>query len=780
MNKPTIVAGQLEALGINGVALAQGRDAIGFRAIPLLAQAGRFDGKLPIVTLVELGPYDSEGAYHHVAFKVPVTPDAVRRFMHVELYQTNTPFVDDLTGEEAATVHLAWQVDGPCVCARLQTTQPIDLMLLGNGCLEPAEALEVAASGSRLKQGDLTVTMQLAGEVTAQCAAAGPDEAEACLRGLLTATTGKTVSAHRVRLAPDQPLHLTLAIRKTAAVPARIDALLEEGQAQLATRWMTSTGCASGCADAIQRLVGFGAAYDPAHGRRFVAVNRDWAGENRLPPVFCWDNFFTSYLTSFSNPDLARESLAHIIDVLRRRGIAGGPVQRNLIVPVVYAKTVRFLGDEAFARETFPVMMDFMRFWFGDRGDGHPWRDGNDDGLIECGSCSKPGQHAVGTIVQEAFDETGYDDSPMYSAGFGWQRRGLPAPGIEYDFGRGTLNLTMIGQNSLYVAACRGMAVVAEWLACKEERAWLLREADRVAARIADRLFCQEQGYYLNRFFDGTFSTVKTMTIFYPLLAGLGDDLARGRLRETLLDPNQFWGEQVIPTVSRDDPAYRGDAWRERYWQGNYWRGSIWPPTNYIVYLALRQAGWHDLAAEFAVKSRRMFMADWSTRHHAMENYPPEGNTSQTHLFFGNGGRDPHYIWAGLLPVMALEQLFSVEDVCVGLRFGTCEPASFGIWDGFRYHGRKCWVSATAEGVNLAIPEELAVTTDQPAQFMRFVVNGSQLSFRYHAETPFRLSVTAPKGSLTLDLPAADDQGVTGILESAAKPSRTRSKATAQ
>ncbi len=752
---------QVESLGVNGVGLARGAQAIGFRGIPLLPDHGRFDGKLPICTLIELGPHDPADRYHHLAFAVPVARVAARRFLRRELYAGNGLVAPDFAPGEAVTLHLEWTFDGRRTLAKFSADAAVELLLIVNGCLEPAAVASAAGAVACLEQRGWRMGCACTGDVRAAMA---PGRTIELLQSRLAGLTGADPDGNgpaplaglRVRVSPEASAYVALAEHAAEAPDASsVDEALRAGRAEMASRLMDSGGAAAGCAEAIQRAVGFAAAYDPESQLRFVPVNRDWSGPNALPPVFLWDNVFDAYLACFFNPDLARESLAHILGIVRDRGLAGAPMQRNLIVPVVAAKTLRFIGDRDFAAGLFPTLMRLMRFWFEDRGDGHPWRDGNDDGLIECGSLRRPENgHAPAGIVQDAFDETGYDDSPMYSAGFAYERRGLPAEGVEYDFHRGTLNLTMVGQNCLYVAACRALAVLARWVGERADEAWLLGEAERVAARIRERLFDPAVGYFRNRFFDGRFSPVKTPDTFTPLLAGVADAAAQACLRAMLLDPGQFWGENVVPTVSRDDPAYRDDDRHGEYWRGNYWRGNVWAPTNYIVYLAVRQAGWHDVAAALSAKSRRLFMDDWLPRHHVNENYPPEGGTERTQLFTGNGGRDPHYIWGALLPLMALEELFSVEDVTDGIRFGTLQPESFGEWSGFLYAGRRGRVEVGPAGLTLDIDGLLTVRADQPVAIRRFVLDDSGVRFEYAAHAAVRLRIETVGRSHDLALPA--------------------------
>lgn len=765
---------QVEALGVNGLALARGDHAIGFRGMPLLPDSGRFDGKPVVHALTELGPHDPADHYHHVAFRVPVTRESVRRFLRLELLDANGYIIPAFADGEAATVRLEWTFDGARAWARFSSDVDLDFLVVLNGCVAPASVACLDGDRAVLDQDGWRVAMACRGQrIRALMAEATLDRLECRMRDIpLQASTDRpSVAGLLVRLGPADPFHIALA-EESVDLPAvgDVDTALAVGRRDMEGRLMGSSGAAAGCADAIQRLVGFAAAYDPCHGTRFVPVNRDWAGPNVLPPVFLWDNFFDSYLACFHYPDLARDSLSHILGTLRDRGIAGSPPQRNLIVPIVFAKTVRMIGDDAFTAAGFPVMMEFLRFWFADRGDGLPWRDGNDDGLIECGSCQSPGDgNALGSIVQDAFDETGYDDSPMYSAGFSHRRQGLTADGVRFDFHRRTLNLTMVGQNALYVAACRAMAVPARTLGRPDDLAWLQGEAVRVSGLVRERLFDPDVGYYRNRFFDGTFSRVDTPDIFFPLLAGLADPTVAERLRSTLLDPARFWGEHVIPTVSRDDPAYRDDTRHGDYWRGNYWRGNIWAPTNYITYLAIREAGWSDVAAAFAAKSRRLFMDDWLPRHHACENYPPEGRTEQTQLFSGNGGRDPHYIWAALLPLLSLEALFSVEEFDDGVRFGSLEPTDFGAWRGFLYQGRRGRIDVGSQGVRLEIEGWGLIETDRPIAVRQFRIVGRTVSFRYGARDAVRMRVEVPGRQAALSLSTGMDREASFALQDRAR-----------
>ena len=68
-------------------------------------------------------------------------------------------------------------------------------------------------------------------------------------------------------------------------------------------------------------------------------------------------------------------------------------------------------------------------------------------------------------------------------------------------------------------------------------------------------------------------------TNFYPMLAQAATpEQAKTMVEKHLMNQKEFWGEWVIPSIARDDPAFKDQ---------NYWRGRIWGPMNYLVYLGL-------------------------------------------------------------------------------------------------------------------------------------------------------------------------------------------------
>jgi putative isomerase len=295
-----------------------------------------------------------------------------------------------------------------------------------------------------------------------------------------------------------------------------------------------------------------------------------------------------------------------------------------------------------------------------DRGDGQAWRDGNRDGLLEWGS-DRGSAHSVGGrgFLYVAKWESGMDDSPMYDE-------------VHYDPHTYTMNLDDVGLNSLYASDAESLAKIAGILGKDDDAKKLASEYEHMKQLIRDKLWNDQDGIFENRFWNGGFSKHLSPTNFYPLLAGVATpEQAKRMVEEHLLNPKEFWGNYVVPSIARNDPTFPDQF---------YWRGSIWGPTNYLLYEGVNRYGFDKIALEIAQKSYNLFMDDWKANQRYNEQYLAWG---------GYGGGDPHYTWGTLLCLIALEQ-FIDKTPWDGFRFGALNPSSSGVfrgatWDGHTY-----------------------------------------------------------------------------------------------
>jgi len=400
-----------------------------------------------------------------------------------------------------------------------------------------------------------------------------------------------------------------------------------------------------GCTQAVVQAIYWNTVWDPYNSRMYTPVSRVWAQDYFGGyVVFEWDTFFNALLSSIEDLEISEANIRAILSELTSRGVIPNvisPKETSLdrsqppVGAYIVWKIYKLSLDRSLLRWAYPYLKKHHEWWFSAR-------DGNKDGLLEWGS-DPIGRSPWRYTLQAAKFESGLDNSPMYD---------------EAEFVRetNTMNLADVGLNSLYALNAWALSQIARELGLEEDANRFQKEYEEMKKRINDLLWNEDEGLYLNRFWDGEFSKRKSPTCFYPLIAGIPDERkARIMVEKHLLNPKEFWGEYVIPSISRDDPGFKDQ---------DYWRGRIWGPMNFLVYEGLKRYGFDEVAHQFAQKSVSLFMKEWREKGHYHENY---------NAITGEGddvrNSDPYYSWGALLALIGVYEFIDVE-AWGGLRFG--------------------------------------------------------------------------------------------------------------
>jgi hypothetical protein len=390
--------------------------------------------------------------------------------------------------------------------------------------------------------------------------------------------------------------------------------------------------------NAIQTTLGWDTIYEPEGDRVISPVSRSWSVDWGGYVLFDWDSFFAASLASIGDRDLA---YANVMETLREAAPAGfvgnyarsrGWKSSDRSEPPVGAISVlglyRKFHDRWLLEESFAPLLAWNRWWQEHRSAGI---------YLEWGSDGRNQPENVddssrGTR-QGAIYESGLDNSPMYDAGV-------------FDDKTGRLEIADVGLMSLYVADCEALAEIATVLGKRLEEKELRERAKRYRAALGS-LWDEKTGMFLNKdLHTGALIPRTSPTNFYPLLARAATaQQAQRMIQEHLLNPQEFWGEWVIPSTPRNDPAFKDQ---------NYWRGRIWGPMNYLVYLGLRNYDQAQVREELARKSMQLFQGEWSTKHHVHENYNAMTGTGDDVT-----SSDPFYHWGALL---ALIEYMETQD----------------------------------------------------------------------------------------------------------------------
>jgi putative isomerase len=365
------------------------------------------------------------------------------------------------------------------------------------------------------------------------------------------------------------------------------------------------TGKTAPIVDAIETTLGWDTIYEPTHDRVISPVSRVWSVQWGGYVIFDWDTFFAATMAGIGDRDLA---YANAIETLREETAegfvpnyarGGGWKSFDRSEPPVGGITVlglyRKFHDRWFLEDTFQPLLRWNRWWAAHR---------EIDGYLAWGS---DGENPPGNLDDSsrgtregAILESGLDNSPMYD-------------GATYNAQMHVLEYADVGLMSMYIADCDALAQMAEILNQPDAEKELKDRSAQVRAKLAT-LWNPQAGIFLNKDLrTGQFNMRLSPTNFYPMLAHAATpEQAHTMIEKHLLNPKEFWGQWIIPSIERDDPAFHDQ---------NYWRGRIWGPMNYLVYLGLCNYDDAQVRQQFAEKSYALFLKEWTENRHVHENY---------------------------------------------------------------------------------------------------------------------------------------------------------------
>jgi putative isomerase len=391
--------------------------------------------------------------------------------------------------------------------------------------------------------------------------------------------------------------------------------------------------------DAIETTLAWDTIYEPHRGRVMSPVSRLWNVGWGGYVLFDWDTFFAADLAAVGSRDLAYANVLEILNEVTPEGFvpnygrAGNWKSFDRSEPPVGAITVlalyRQFHDRWLLEDGYDRLLKWNRWWSVHRDlDGYlVWGSDGENQPVNLDD------HSAGTL-QGAKYESGIDNGP-------------PFDGAYYNPATHKMEFADVGLIGLYIADCNALARIADVLG-KAEDARQLRERAVKYQKSLSSLWDPETAMFLSKdLHTGKFSYRLSPTNFYPLLAKAATpQQADEMVTKHLLNPEEFWGERVLPAIARNDRAFRDQ---------DYWRGRIWGPMNYLVYLGLLNYQTPTVVQarqQLAEKSMKLFMHEWTEKGHVHENYSAISDDSDSVR-----SSDRFYHWGALLGLMEYEEL---------------------------------------------------------------------------------------------------------------------------
>ncbi len=521
-----------------------------------------------------------------------------------------------------------------------------------------------------------------------------------------------------------------------------IETFLEEEASRYQRKRVKVQGLFEHVPEAITNNIFWTVLYQPGAHQLYAPAGRKWIfptpeGQRDHWTIFAWDSFFNALETAVESSFHAQQIIAAVLstqypngNIPNWRSRFNGTPDRSQPPVGSYIVLKLFLrtGDFDFLRRCYPSLKKWHNFWRSPGAIGLPRRDGNNDGLLEWGSDTElvlsrkfPTWENNVSGKQRAMWESGQDDLPN------WDEAG-------FDDTTGTMTMNCLDLNSLYALDAWSLAQIARFL--KEESAYeeYMNEYNRLKLLINRVLWNESEGFYFDRHWNGQFSRRKAASNFYPLLARIPDQTRAQMMERRLLNPKEFWGEYVLPTISRDDPAFKDQQ---------YWRGTIWPPTNYLIYQGLKAYGFDVVASELAKKSADLFLRAWKTFQICPENFD-----SRT----GEPGGQKFQSWGPLFALMALEEYLDFTP-WEGFRFGMIAPEKEGKLSRIAIQGRHYEVEVSRKKIILREEGKQVIRANGGAVFRQFLYNENEVSFELHTLEPRKIKVNfIKKGKYQLSL----------------------------
>jgi putative isomerase len=392
------------------------------------------------------------------------------------------------------------------------------------------------------------------------------------------------------------------------------------------------TGQHAGSLDAVRDVMAWNTVWDQVNNRPYTSISRNW-NLAKFGGYGVWlnDQLFHALMTGTMHRGVARDNLAAVLASATPQGNLAclltardawvdrtQPPVGSFILWLLYLR----LRSRDMLEQAYGVLARNHAWW---------WENRNPGGSDLCSY----GTSAVGEGLYQgtafgARNESCQDNAPVHDE-------------AVYDSATRCLTTIDVGLNALLALDAEMLSAIAAELGKPGEAAHHAHIAERTRRKVRDTLWDEERGIFANRLRSGGFVRSVSPTSFYPLLAGIATEHQVNHLLRHLDDPSMFGGKFVLPSVSRNDPAY---------YDNTYWRGRVWPPLNYLVWQGLRRCGRFDLASRLAEAGLDLFYRAWKALRLSPENY-----NADTGEALDQPDTEGFYGWGALMPLMGAAEL---------------------------------------------------------------------------------------------------------------------------
>jgi len=282
--------------------------------------------------------------------------------------------------------------------------------------------------------------------------------------------------------------------------------------------------------------------------------------------LWLWDNAMHALAYRHADPELARNQvrsmLAHQLpngmlpDSIFDDGIVlsiDHPITGEVTKPPIIAWSIMKIHDVApdieFIKEVYVPLVRLNSWWL-------TMNDDDSDGLAQY-------NHPY---------SSGLDDSPLWDYGMP-----IESPDL----------------NTYLAIQMDTLADMSDLLGLSYDAGIWRRRAMSIVNRMIKDMWDEEQGFFWALKDEQPVPVITPFNLL-PLWTNMLPERINQKLLQNLTDTTKFWGNYMLPSVSRADPHYNPET---------MWRGPVWANVNYFFVEALTKAGYKEQARELREKT---------------------------------------------------------------------------------------------------------------------------------------------------------------------------------
>jgi len=408
---------------------------------------------------------------------------------------------------------------------------------------------------------------------------------------------------------------------------------------------------------------------EPPFSTRYAVPGPEFKKE-----VYLWDTAFIALVWKWRDAALGQELFMPLFEIAKPSGmIPHSSRQTRDTQPPVLSWAVwklhQHTRDLAYLEKVYPYLKNYNRWLYENRA------------------------MANGLFFWDNKFESGLDNSPRFTNRAATRVRDLS-------------QIAAVDLCSYMVADDFALAAMADALGKKDEAESFRKKAEELKALVNRHLWDEADGlYYDFDFRKNSLVRINTNASFLPLFAGIPDQARAQRLKNHIMDPDEYDTLIPIPAIALNDPNFLLDMWM----------GPVWINLDYLIILGMNDYGFNAEAASQSFKIADGLYKVWDRTGKFYEFYDPQslslGNLTRKYGFFKRGDKpvEDFVGWTGLVDNLVIEILFGLSKEDGQWTLAPCLPQEAA--------GMTLSLSLPAEGLEVKLevesPERIHATVIQ-------------------------------------------------------------------